>query len=209
MTPRQISRGVVWQREALTRERRAELLDQRGATVWFTGLPASGKSTLAARLTVQLVESGVLAYRLDGDNVRHGLCGDLGFSHADREENIRRAAEVARLMSDAGVVTVVSLVSPYAASRAAARAIHADAGLPFVEVWVSTPLAECERRDPKGLYARARRGEVAHMTGIDDPYEAPEAPDVEIDLDCDHDAAIDRLVTALGRCGVSAAGAGA
>ncbi len=199
---RRRSDGVVWEREALTRERRAELLGQRGATVWFTGLPASGKSTLAARLTVHLVECGVPAYRLDGDNLRHGLCGDLGFDHASREENIRRAAEVSRLMSDAGVVTVVSLVSPYAASRAAARAIHEDAGLPFLEVWVSTPLAECERRDPKGLYARARAGELQNMTGIDDPYEEPTAPDVEIGPDCDHAVAIERLAAALGRCGV-------
>lgn len=209
MTGRPVSQGVVWQDEALTRERRAELLGRHGATVWFTGLPASGKSTLAARLTVGLVEAGVPAYQLDGDNLRHGLCGDLGFDHADREENVRRAAEAARLISDAGVVTVVSLVSPYAASRAAARAIHADAGLPFVEVWVSTPLAECERRDPKGLYARARRGELARMTGIDDPYEPPEAPDVEIGPDCDAGVAIGRLLAALERCGVSVAAAGA
>ncbi len=204
MSGRRVSQGVVWQREALPRERRAELLGQHGATVWVTGLPASGKSTLAARLTVYLAECGVPAYRLDGDNLRHGLCGDLGFDHASREENVRRAAEVSRLMSDAGLVTVVSLVSPYASSRATARAIHEDAGLPFLEVWVSTPLAECERRDPKRLYARARRGEVAHMTGIDDPYEPPEAPDVEIGADCPHDVAIDRLVSALGRCGVGA-----
>jgi adenylyl-sulfate kinase len=200
---RQHSENVVWEGEALTRERRAELLGLRGATVWFTGLPASGKSTLAKRLTVHLVECGVPAYRLDGDNLRHGLCGDLGFAHEDREENIRRAAEASRLMSDAGVITVVSLVSPYRSSRAAARAIHEEAGLPFLEVWVSTPLAECERRDPKGLYARARRGEVQHMTGIDDPYEEPQAPDVEIGMDCDWDLAVARLAKALDRCGVS------
>ena len=159
-----------------TRERRDELLGRRGATVWFTGLPASGKSTMARGARPSRWSSrGVPAYRLDGDNLRHGLCGDLGFDHESREENIRRAAEVARLMADAGIVTVVSLVSPYRASarRRAARCTSDD-GLPFLEVWVSTPLEECERRDPKGLYARARRGEVAHMTGVDDPYEEPE-----------------------------------
>jgi adenylyl-sulfate kinase len=154
---RQVSEGVVWEGEALDRQRRFELLGQRGATVWFTGLPASGKSTVAASLVVRLVEAGIPAYRLDGDNLRHGLCGDLGFDAASREENVRRAAEVARLMADAGTIAVVSLVSPYAEGRDRARALHEEDGLPFVEVWVSTPLEECERRDPKGLYARARR----------------------------------------------------
>ncbi|MGI8622302.1 MAG: adenylyl-sulfate kinase [Solirubrobacteraceae bacterium] len=199
---RRQSDGVVWQREALDRERREELLGQRGATVWFTGLPASGKSTIAAGLVVALAERGVNAYRLDGDNLRHGLCGDLGFDHASREENIRRAAEVARLMADAGLVTVVSLVSPYVADRAAARCLHADAGLPFVEVWVSTPLNECERRDPKGLYARARRGEVANMTGVADPYEPPTAPEIEIDLATSADAGVARVLEALATRGV-------
>ncbi len=150
------SENVVWEQEALSREQRESLLGKRGATVWFTGLPASGKSTVARNLVVALAERGIDAYRLDGDNLRHGLCGDLGFDHASREENIRRAAEVARLMADAGIVVVVSLVSPYRDSRDMVRCLHEDAGLPFLEVWVSTPLEECERRDPKGLYARAR-----------------------------------------------------
>jgi adenylyl-sulfate kinase len=199
---RRRSEGVVWETEALSRDRRAELLGRRGATVWFTGLPASGKSTMAAGLTVRLVESGVPAYRLDGDNLRHGLCGDLGFDVASREENVRRAAEVARLMADAGTVTVVSLVSPYLEARRRARELHECDGLPFIEVWVSTPLEECERRDPKGLYARARRGEVKHMTGIDDVYEAPESPEIEIALGEDPAHAVDRVMAALTERGV-------
>jgi adenylyl-sulfate kinase len=200
--PRRRSEGVVWEGESLSRERRAELLGRRGGTVWFTGLPASGKSTFAGGLTVRLVEAGIPAYRLDGDNLRHGLCGDLGFSVEDREENVRRAAEVARLMSDAGIVTIVSLVSPYAAARARARELHEHDGLPFIEVWVSTPLEECERRDPKGLYARARRGEVRHMTGIDDVYEPPTAAEIELGLGTDPDEGIDRVVAALAERGV-------
>jgi bifunctional enzyme CysN/CysC len=117
---------------------------------------------------------------LDGDNLRHGLNGDLGFSAADRAENVRRTAEVAALLADAGVVVLVALVSPYRADRAAARAVHERAGLPFLEAWVSTPLEECERRDPKHLYARARAGELRGLTGVDDPYEPPDAPELEV-----------------------------
>jgi adenylyl-sulfate kinase len=199
---RQQSENVVWEAEALGRDQREELLGRRGATVWFTGLPASGKSTVARKLVVALAERGVNAYRLDGDNLRHGLNGDLGFDHASREENIRRAAEVARLMADAGIVVVVSLVSPYRASRDMVRCLHTDAGLPFVEVWVSTPLEECERRDPKGLYARARRGEITDMTGIGDPYEAPESPEIEVTMDMTADEGVDHVLSALGERGV-------
>src|SRR3954454_7324594 len=202
MEHRQVSEGVVWQQEALSREWRFELLGQRGATVWFTGLPASGKSTVAAALVVRLVEAGIPAYRLDGDNLRHGLNGDLGFDQFSREENVRRAAEVSRLMADAGTVVVVSLVSPYLEGRARARTLHEEDGLPFVEVWVSTPLEECERRDPKGLYARARRGEVKHMTGVDDVYEAPVDADVEVAMGAAPDEAVDRVMAALAEAGV-------
>jgi bifunctional enzyme CysN/CysC len=174
------SPNVVWHAAGVTRERRAAALGGPGATLWFTGLPASGKSTVAAALEAALVTDGRPAYLLDGDNLRHGLNGDLGFSAEDRVENIRRTAEVARLFADAGVVALVSLVSPFAAERALARARHDEAGLPFLEVWVSTPLEECERRDPKGLYARARRGELPELTGIGAPYEAPESPDLEL-----------------------------
>jgi adenylyl-sulfate kinase len=190
VSDRPVSEGVVWERTVVTRERRAEATGLRGATVWMTGLSASGKSTLAARLESALVDAGRLAYRLDGDNLRHGLNGDLGFDHASRDENVRRAGEVARLMADAGVIAIVSLISPYASMRAQVRAIHENDSLPFVEVWVSTPLEECERRDPKGLYAKARRGELTGMTGVDDPYEEPSAPDLEV-RPCDDGFAAD------------------
>jgi adenylyl-sulfate kinase len=174
------STDVVWHRGRVDREERWRRLGRRGATVWFTGLPASGKSTVAALVEAGLLERGLPAYRIDGDNLRHGLCGDLGFRAEDRAENVRRAAHVAALLADAGEVAVVSLVSPYDADRALARQIHDDAGLDFLEVYVNTPLEECERRDPKGMYARARAGEIPHFTGISDPYEPPEAPDVEL-----------------------------
>jgi bifunctional enzyme CysN/CysC len=144
----------------------------------LTGLSGSGKSTVAAELERRLVASGQPAYPLDGDNLRHGLNADLGFSTADRAENVRRVGEVAKLLADAGITAIVSLVSPYRADREQVRASHAEAGLPFTEVFVDTPLAACEERDPKGLYAKARAGEIAHFTGIDDPYEAPLSPDL-------------------------------
>jgi len=150
----------------------------RGATVWLTGLSGSGKSTVAVALERLLVAQGRPAYRLDGDNVRHGLNGDLGFSEVDRTENVRRVGEVARLMADAGVVAIVPLISPYRAGRDHARALHAEADLPFVEVFVNTPIELCEKRDPKGLYAKARAGEITGFTGIDDPYEAPLTPEL-------------------------------
>ena len=149
-----------------------------GATVWLTGLSGSGKSTVAVALERLLVAEGRPAYRLDGDNVRHGLNADLGFSAADRTENVRRVGEVARLLADAGVVAIVPLISPFRAGRGHARHIHAEAGLPFVEVFVDTPIELCEQRDPKGLYAKARAGEITGFTGIDDPYEPPETPDL-------------------------------
>jgi bifunctional enzyme CysN/CysC len=151
-----------------------------GATVWFTGLSGSGKSTVAVEVERQLVAAGRAAYLLDGDNLRHGLNADLGFSAADRTENIRRVGEVARLFADAGVVALVPVISPYAADRDRARAVHEAAGLRFVEVWVDTPLEVCEARDPKGLYAKARAGEITGFTGIDDPYEAPTHPDLRL-----------------------------
>ncbi len=148
--------------------------------MWFTGLPASGKSTIAVAVEEHLLSDGRPAYMLDGDNLRHGLNGNLGFEPGDRKENIRRTAHVARLFADAGVVALVSLVSPYRADRDLARSLHADEGLPFIEVWVSTSPEECARRDPKGLYARAKRGEITGLTGVDAPYEAPTSPELEI-----------------------------
>lgn len=150
----------------------------KGATVWFTGLSGSGKSTVAARVERLLVTSGRPAYVLDGDNIRLGLNADLGFSDDDRRENVRRVGEVARLIADAGVVALVPLISPFRDARDAVRAAHVAAGVPFVEVFVDTPIAECERRDPKGLYAKARRGELSAFTGIDSPYEAPLAAEL-------------------------------
>ncbi len=175
------SPNVTWHPGALAREERWQALGAPGATLWFTGLSGSGKSTLAAALEAALLRDGRAAYLLDGDNLRHGLNGDLGFAPEDRAENVRRTAHVASLLADAGVVALVSLVSPYAADRDQARALHAAAELPFAEVWVDTPLDVCERRDPKGLYARARRGEIRDLTGIDAPYEAPAAAELRLE----------------------------
>ena len=172
------SPDVVWHPSSLDRDERAGALGHRGATIWFTGLSGSGKSTVAAACERLLVAEGRPAYLLDGDNLRHGLNGDLGFSAGDRDENVRRVAEVARLFADAGVVALVPLISPYREARRRARALHEAAGVSFLEVFVDTPLEVCEERDPKGLYAKARAGELTGMTGIDDPYEAPESPDL-------------------------------
>jgi len=174
---------IVWHPTDLDREARWSALGHRGATVWFTGLSGSGKSTVAVAVERLLVQAGRPAYLLDGDNLRHGLNGDLGFSAADRDENVRRVAEVARLFADAGTVALVPLISPYRAARDRARAVHAAAGLPFFEVFVDTPLELCEQRDPKGLYKKARAGELKGFTGIDDPYEPPLAPELVLTPD--------------------------
>src|SRR5215216_1781146 len=191
------SENVVWQVGETTRERRWEALGGPGATVWFTGLPSSGKSTVAAAVEARLLAAARPAYVLDGDNLRHGLNGNLGFSPEDRAENVRRTAEVAALMADAGVTALASLVSPYRADRAAAREAHESRGLRFLEVWVSTPLEECEKRDTKGLYARARAGEIPDFTGVGQPYEAPEAPELEIALGEALEEAAERVLAAL------------
>jgi bifunctional enzyme CysN/CysC len=169
-----VNTNVVWHTTAVTREERRS----EGLTVWLTGLSGSGKSTVAVEVERKLVGSGRSAYLLDGDNLRHGLNADLGFGAGDRAENVRRVGEVAKLFADAGVVSVVSLVSPYRADRNLVRAAHEAAGLRFVEIFVDTPLEVCEARDPKGLYAKARAGELKGFTGIDDPYEAPDNPDL-------------------------------
>ena len=171
---------VYRERTVVSRSQRLARSGTVGTTVWITGLPAAGKSTLAGALEQLLLHHDLPAYRLDGDNLRLGLNADLGFSHSDRSENVRRTAHAARLLADAGVIAIVALVSPYASDRALARRVHVDDGLGFLEVWMSTSLAECERRDPKELYARARRGELHGMTGIDDPYEPPAAPEITI-----------------------------
>jgi bifunctional enzyme CysN/CysC len=193
------SANVRWHAGNLTRDERWNVLGYGGATVWMTGLPASGKSTIAMQVEAWLLAAGRPAYVLDGDNLRHGLNGDLGFSTEDRRENVRRTAELAALMADAGVVVLVSLVSPYRADPARAREVHVRRELPFVEVHVATSLAECEARDPKGLYARARSGELRGMTGVDDPYEAPEAPDLVVAAEGEPvDVAAERVLALLG-----------
>ncbi len=191
------SSNVTWDQGQLTPSERWSALGRPGATLWLTGLPSSGKSTVAAAAEAQLVRSGRHALRLDGDNLRHGLNANLGFGAEDRAENVRRTAHAAALLAEAGVVAVASLVSPYAADRDAARQLHAERGLPFYEIHVSTSLAECERRDPKGLYARARAGELTGMTGIDDPYEPPAAPELVIDGTAPLDESVAKVLDLL------------
>ena len=173
--------NITWHEGHVTRDERNSLMKQNGCTIWFTGLSGSGKSTIAYTLEHALVQRGHLAYVLDGDNIRHGLNKNLGFSAADREENIRRIGEVAKLFADCGVVTMTSFISPYRKDRDAVRALHAEVGLPFVEIHVATPIATCEQRDPKGLYKKARAGELKGFTGVDDPYEAPGSPELTLD----------------------------
>ena len=165
--------NITWHEGDLTRRQRFAALRCAGATVWFTGLSGSGKSTIAAALEASLVRRGLHAYRLDGDNVRHGLNSDLGFSTEGRAENIRRIGEVARLFADSGCLCVASFISPYRVDRQRVRALHEASGLAFIEVFVDTPIEVCEERDPKGLYKKARAGEITGFTGIDDPYEEP------------------------------------
>jgi bifunctional enzyme CysN/CysC len=191
------SPGVTWHATSIDRAARWDRLGMSGLTVWFTGLSGSGKSTIADAVAVVLHDAGRAAYLLDGDNVRHGLNGDLGFSAADRAENVRRIGEVARLMADAGLVVLVPVISPYRADRDRVRAAHAAAGLRFFEVFVDTPIELCEQRDPKGLYARARAGELTGMTGIDDPYEPPESPELRLEPAAVGELA-SRVVAAIG-----------
>jgi len=172
------SPNVRWQGTKMTRERRWQTLGHSGATIWFTGLPGAGKSTVAAAVEERLIAAARPAFLLDGDNLRHGLNGDLGFDEGARSENVRRTAHVAKLLADSGTIALVSLVSPYAADRAAAAALHAADELDFIEVYVDAPLELCEQRDPKGLYARARSGDLAGLTGIGAPYEPPSEPDL-------------------------------
>jgi bifunctional enzyme CysN/CysC len=186
-----VTRDVVWHPTSADRL-------TTGATIWFTGLSGSGKSTVAVECERLLLAQGRPAYVLDGDNLRHGLNGDLGFGAADRTENIRRVAEVAKLFADAGLVALVPVISPYRVDRDRARAVHDEVGLRFVEVFVDTPIELCETRDPKGLYARARAGEITGFTGVDDPYEPPERPDLVLTPDdggpADAAAAVLRLL---------------
>jgi bifunctional enzyme CysN/CysC len=188
-----VTDDVTWHAGDVARSERPS----RGATVWLTGLSGSGKSTVATAAERVLVDAGRPAYVLDGDNLRHGLNGDLGFSAEDRAENVRRVGNVASLLADAGVVVMVPLVSPYRVDRDRVRALHAEADLPFVEVFVDTPIELCEQRDPKGLYQRARAGELKGLTGVDDPYEPPLAPDLVLRPEDGTPAAMAALVIAL------------
>jgi adenylylsulfate kinase len=173
------SQHIVWHHHTVTREERERLGGHKGCTIWLTGLSASGKSTIGNLLDAVLAERGMRSYILDGDNVRHGLNKDLGFSPADRTENIRRIGEVAKLFTEAGVIVVTAFISPYRADRDQVRKIMKEGD--FLEVFVDAPLAVCEQRDPKGLYKKARAGEVKEFTGISAPYEAPEKPELVLD----------------------------
>ena len=168
--------NITWHEGHVSREEREKLLKQKGALIWFTGLSASGKSTIAYTLEHALVQRGHLSYVLDGDNIRHGLNKNLGFSAEDRAENIRRIGEVGKLFADAGIITLTAFISPYKADRNAVRALFEPGR--FFEVYVDTPIEVCEQRDPKGLYKKARAGEIKGFTGIDDPYEAPDKPEL-------------------------------
>ena len=177
------SDNITWHHSTIGPEDRAKVLGHRGCTLWLTGLSGSGKSTVAVALEHALIARGCLAYRLDGDNIRHGLNSNLGFSADDRKENIRRIGEVAKLFADSGVITISSFISPYQSDRDQVRKIHEDAGLFFLEVFINTPIEVCESRDPKGLYKKARAGEIKGFTGIDDPYEAPTNPEIDLKTD--------------------------
>ena len=192
------SANVTRHQGKVTRSERFAMLNTSGATVLLTGLSGSGKSTIASAVEERLVRGGRHAFVLDGDNLRMGLCGDLDFSPGDRAENVRRVGEVAKLFAESGTVALMALVSPTAADRDAIRAIHDEAGLPFLEIFVNTSLEECERRDVKGLYARARTGELAEFTGVGAPYEVPKAPDLELTPDVALGVHVEHIIERLG-----------
>jgi bifunctional enzyme CysN/CysC len=192
------SPNVQWQRSDLTRRARWESLGHAGATIWFTGLPGAGKSTIAGAVEERLVAAGRPAFLLDGDNLRHGLNGDLGFDEDARCENVRRTAHVARLFAESGMIALVSLVSPYGCDREVASGLHAAHDLHFIEVFVDAPLEVCEQRDPKGLYARARAGELTGMTGVDAPYQPPAQPDLVLRSSTEAvESAVERVMQTL------------
>lgn len=172
--------NVTWHDGDVHSEDRGKLLKQKGATLWFTGLSGSGKSTVAVALENALFARGHLCYRLDGDNIRLGINKNLGFSEADRTENIRRIGEISKLFVDTGVIALSSFVSPYRRDRDEVRKLHEDTGMQFIEVYLDVPLSIAEERDPKGLYKKARAGEIKNFTGIDDPYEAPSNPEIAL-----------------------------
>lgn len=188
--------NIVWHQAAVSRQDRAALRGHGSAILWFTGLSGSGKSTMANGVNGELHRRGVAGYVLDGDNVRHGLCRDLGFTDADRVENIRRIGEVARLFLDAGIITLTAFVSPFQGDRDRARALAPPGD--FLEIYCAADLATCEQRDPKGLYAKARAGRIKHFTGLDSPYEPPRNPELVIRTgDCSLQEGIDQVLSAL------------
>ena len=198
--------NVHWHDGDIAREDRNRLMKQQGATLWFTGLSGSGKSTIAVALESRLFERGHLSYRLDGDNIRFGINKNLGFSAEDRTENIRRIGEIAKLFVDSGVIALSSFISPYCADRDQVRALHDDAGMDFIEVFVDCALEEAEKRDPKGLYKKARAGEIKNFTGIDDPYEAPAAPEIHLHTDqMSLEQEVDLLIAYMQERGILAA----
>ncbi len=191
------STNIRWQQLTIDKNARADLKQQQARCIWFTGLSGSGKSTIANLLEKRLFDKKLHTYLLDGDNVRHGLNRDLGFTEADRVENIRRVAEVARLMVDAGLIVLASFISPYSAERLMARKLFAPGE--FVEVFVDTPLTECEKRDVKGLYAKARRGELRNFTGIDSAYETPAQPELHLMAgSASAEACVEQIIQYLG-----------
>ena len=198
--------NITWHDGEITPQERHKNLGQKGVTLWMTGLSGSGKSTVAVALEQVLLQRGKHAYRLDGDNVRHGLNKNLGFSADDRAENIRRIGEVAKLFADAGMIAITSFISPYAADRDAVRKLHDDAGLPYLEVYVDAPLDVAEQRDPKGLYKKARAGEIKGFTGIDDPYEAPTNAELHLRTDqLSIEQSVEQMLDALEQRGILSA----
>ncbi|MDX7832136.1 adenylyl-sulfate kinase [Aeromonas dhakensis] len=193
--------NIVWHAHAVDKQSRAEQKGQKPLVIWFTGLSGAGKSTLAGALEQALAAAGKHTYLLDGDNVRHGLCGDLGFDDAARQENIRRVGEVAKLMVDAGLIVLTAFISPFRAERDLVRNLVGEGE--FVEVFVDAPLAVCEERDPKGLYKKARAGEIRNFTGIDSAYEAPERPEIHLlNAGKPVEVLVEELLTALRRRGL-------
>ncbi|HAS6349158.1 TPA: adenylyl-sulfate kinase [Vibrio vulnificus] len=196
--------NVVWHQHAVTKEQRAKLKQQKPAVLWFTGLSGAGKSTVAGALENRLAEQGFHTYLLDGDNVRHGLCSDLGFSTQDRRENIRRIGELAKLMADAGLIVLTAFISPHRAERQLVRDLLPDGE--FIEVFVNTSLEVCEQRDPKGLYKKARAGEIRNFTGIDSEYEVPLNPEIDLPAgEKNIEQLVEQLIEALSQRGVISA----
>ena len=190
----QVATNITWHEGEITPEMRASNMGQRGATLWLTGLSGSGKSTVAVELERMLLSRGKHAYRLDGDNIRMGLNKNLGFSAEDRAENIRRIGEVTKLFADSGMISISSFISPYKVDRDQVRAVHAESNIPFFEIYVACPLEEAEKRDPKGLYKKARAGEIKGFTGIDDPYDEPESAELVLNT---HEQTVEESAQAL------------